>query len=551
MAVAPRYRFEQSSDTGHARKNNEDLVYGDEERGFFVVIDGMGGQAAGEEASRIALDRIRKRLERQTDSVEQRVREAIALANNAIFEASQKRDAWRGMGCVLTVAVIENRQVTIGHVGDSRLYKLRRGADGQLELKKLTHDHSPVGEREDSGEISEEEAMNHPRRNEVYRDVGSQPRDPHDEFFIEIVETPFEPESALLLCTDGLTDVVPSHEIKRIVEENVGDRSLTVRRLIEAANENSKDNVSIVFVEGERFAESMGLGGSRKRRARIQDPDMPTGQWASRVEEPRPWYRKSGALIAIGLLLGSALSVLLLQVAHLVWPSAPVQTGPREIVIGPDSPHSIAAALESAKPGDRVVLRPGEYREPIRLKDGIDVVAQTARTAAILPPQSGEPLPGAIADRGQHCRVIGLVVKGFPIGVSVSADSDIELDRVEVSGAETAAVEFRGASRGKLSRGYIHNNTGVGVWVRDNAALAMENNIFTANGVARTLPQPTIRITSSTPSALNGNRIDESGTPEAIWQSYPVDEPMLAANTIHGARGAKRHVRVLRLENRP
>jgi len=100
---------------------------------------------------------IRVRLERQTGTVEQRLREAITLANNAIFEAAQSRPDWKGMACVLTAAVIEDSVVTIGHVGDSRLYSIKRG-----RIVKITHDHSPVGEREDSGELTEAQAMQHP-----------------------------------------------------------------------------------------------------------------------------------------------------------------------------------------------------------------------------------------------------------------------------------------------------------------------------------------------------------------------------------------------------
>jgi serine/threonine protein phosphatase PrpC len=147
-------RSAQGSDIGRVRGNNEDLVYSDDRRGIYVVIDGMGGQAAGEHAARIALDRLRRRLERQTGTVEERIREAIALANNAVFEAAESRSEWRGMACVLTLAVVENGKATIGHVGDSRLYKIHRGT-----IRKLTHDHSPVGEREDSGELTEEQAM--------------------------------------------------------------------------------------------------------------------------------------------------------------------------------------------------------------------------------------------------------------------------------------------------------------------------------------------------------------------------------------------------------
>ncbi len=148
-------------------------VYCDDVRGIFLVVDGMGGHEAGEQAAEIAVERMRMRLERQTDSVEQRLREAIALANNSIYEAARKNPEWNGMACVLTAAVMEDGQVTVGHVGDSRLYRIKRG-----HIEKMTHDHSPVGEREDSGELSEAEAMQHPRRNEVYRDVGSEERTP-------------------------------------------------------------------------------------------------------------------------------------------------------------------------------------------------------------------------------------------------------------------------------------------------------------------------------------------------------------------------------------
>ena len=145
------------------------------------MVDGIGGQAAGEKAAQIAVNRVRARLERQTGTAEQRVREAIAMANNEILRAARGNPEWQGMACVLTVAVLDNGGAVMGHVGDSRLYKIRRG-----EIRKITHDHSPVGEREDNHEITEAEAMRHPRRNEVFRDVGSEEHAPDDADFIEI-----------------------------------------------------------------------------------------------------------------------------------------------------------------------------------------------------------------------------------------------------------------------------------------------------------------------------------------------------------------------------
>src|SRR5277367_104031 len=126
-AAAPRYLSAAVSDTGKVRDQNEDRILADDVRGCYAVIDGMGGHAAGEKAAEIALERLRARLERQTDSIEQRIREAITIANNAIYEASQSKPEWKGMACVLTVAVVEKGFATIGHVGDSRLYKLKLG----------------------------------------------------------------------------------------------------------------------------------------------------------------------------------------------------------------------------------------------------------------------------------------------------------------------------------------------------------------------------------------------------------------------------------------
>ena len=237
------------SDPGRVRRNNEDAWHADPDRGIFLVVDGIGGQAAGEKAAAIAVERLRARLERQTGTTEQRIREAITVANNEILRAARGNPEWEGMACVLTVAVLENGSAVVGHVGDSRLYQVRGG-----EIRKITHDHSPVGQREDSQEISEAEAMRHPRRNEVYRDVGSEEHTPDDPEWIEVQRIAFDPDSALLLCSDGLSDQVASGEIQRMVERNAGRPEEAVHDLIDAANRaGGKDNVTVVLVEGEQF----------------------------------------------------------------------------------------------------------------------------------------------------------------------------------------------------------------------------------------------------------------------------------------------------------
>ncbi|MGH9838625.1 MAG: PP2C family protein-serine/threonine phosphatase [Blastocatellia bacterium] len=236
------------SDTGLVRANNEDEFISDDQLGVYAVIDGVGGHAAGERAAAIAKEMLLLRLARQTGTIAERLREAIAVANNEIHEQSLRNLAWMGMACVLTVAVVAEGKATIGHVGDTRLYKLRQG-----RIEKLTPDHSPIGELEDEGSLAEVEAMRHPRRNEVYRDVGAEPHAPDDESFVEIIECTLEPEAALLLCSDGLSDLVKKEEIARIEARHRGRPDRIVEALIAAANQaGGKDNVTVVYVAERR-----------------------------------------------------------------------------------------------------------------------------------------------------------------------------------------------------------------------------------------------------------------------------------------------------------
>jgi len=337
--VKTNVRYAGASDPGRVRRNNEDAWYIDADRGIFLVVDGIGGQNAGEKAAAIALERIRARLERQTGGVEQRIREAIAVANNEILSAARSNPEWEGMACVLTVAVLDNGSAVVGHVGDSRLYQVGGG-----KIRKITHDHSPVGEREDSGELGEAEAMRHPRRNEVFRDVGSEEHSPDDANFIETQRIPFDPDSALVLCSDGLSDLVPAAAIRFAVERNARNPEAAVRELIAAANAaGGKDNVTVLVIEGPEF----------------------TG--AAPAAKPRSIYW-------IRLFLAWTLLALALVTMGVVWyRSQPVPVVPPAVLtVAPNGPYrTITAALAQARAGDTVRVMPGEYRERIALKAGV------------------------------------------------------------------------------------------------------------------------------------------------------------------------------------
>jgi PPM family protein phosphatase len=278
MGVTVGWRSGVASHPGLLRSKNEDRVFVDDSSGVFLVVDGMGGRAAGELAAHTAAEVIPKHLENSDGDIPERVRQAITTANNEIFRLAQERDECRGMACVLTLAVAHDDQITLGHVGDSRLYLAWNGT-----LRKLTSDHSPVGELEDRGELTELAAMEHPRRNEVFRDVGSRPRDAHDEEFIQIKSFPFRPGAAILLCTDGLSDMLTSAEISSIVERYSEDPAITARELVDAANQmGGKDNVSVVFVAGPEF---VGLESPPMLEARARHS-------VTQVREIKSWWRK-------------------------------------------------------------------------------------------------------------------------------------------------------------------------------------------------------------------------------------------------------------------
>ena len=301
MGETARWRSGVATDAGRMRADNQDRCYVDDERGVFLVVDGVGGHAAGEKAAETALAVIRAELEKAEGDTKDRIRRAITEANNEICKLAGADQAWQGMACVLTLAVANEDRVTVGHVGDSRLYLVWNGT-----LKKLTSDHSPVGEREDRGDLTEEEAMLHPRRHEVFRDVGSRLREPEDGEFIEIKEFRFRPEAAVLLCSDGLSDLLTSTEIREIIDRYHGDPAQTAGELVDAANAaGGRDNITAVFVAGHEFLgrNSAAMSEARERHAitRMRPGGSPEAGFSERLNR---LLTTRAAFLVYGFVLG-------------------------------------------------------------------------------------------------------------------------------------------------------------------------------------------------------------------------------------------------------
>jgi serine/threonine protein phosphatase PrpC len=245
-------QFYGITDTGKQRTNNEDTFIAQRAaKGSFViasVIDGVGGYSGGEVAAELAREAFLKLLSKLSGDVIAILTESFNQANEQILKNKREVEGHSQMACVATLALvdIDKNQFYYAHVGDTRLYLLR-----DQSLVKITQDHSFVGFLEDSGRITEEAAMTHPKRNEINKALGFEHQlDKND--YIETGQSPFLPGDMLLLCSDGLTDMVKKQDITDIL---ISHHSLKEKCifLVDAANQNGgRDNVTVVLVENDK-----------------------------------------------------------------------------------------------------------------------------------------------------------------------------------------------------------------------------------------------------------------------------------------------------------
>jgi serine/threonine protein phosphatase PrpC len=476
-----RVRAAAASDRGRIRDGNEDRVFVDVGRGIFAVVDGVGGHASGEVAATIAIDVIEQRLARTLWTPEQRVREAIALANNEILTQATQLPQHTGMTCVLTVALLGEGGLTIGHVGDTRLYKI----DG-AGMRKLTHDHSPIGEREDAGELSETEAMRHPRRNEVFRDVGSEFHEPGDEGFIEIVQAPFDADCALLLCSDGLTDMVSAAAIERVIRQHAGNPARVAEALVLAANEaGGRDNVSAVYVEGDSFARS--FVPAQTLESGPQDEVAPPMSTADRL---RRLALARGTWLVAGLLAGLALG---LAIAWTIASDEPVAIGPRTLRVGKEAGieyGSITQALIAASPQDTIQIEPGDYEEAIVVPAGVHLLARVPGSVTIAPPSAGADTVAVTFSEGTGSRISGLRIAGTPqrplgVGVRLLGDS-AQIDDVTIEANVGIGIDIVGQGATMVRGSRLTSITGLPVRIGPMAKPRFERDLFVRDSGGRT-----------------------------------------------------------------
>jgi len=261
MSLAQALQAASLTDPGRVRDHNEDCIESRPDIGLYVLADGMGGYNAGEVASGMATSLITdgiheawdpRNVERMSRDeakalAERLIREQIARANGAVFTTSQNNPECAGMGTTLVVTLFFDNFMTVAHIGDSRLYRLRGDA-----MEQVTRDHSLLQEQLDSGLITPEEAKLSQNKNLVTRALGI---DPTVEPEIHVHEA--QPDDLYLLCSGGLSDMVEDEEIRLTLITLKSNPSLTVQQLVQAANDNGgRDNISAMLI---RVAEPYGV----------------------------------------------------------------------------------------------------------------------------------------------------------------------------------------------------------------------------------------------------------------------------------------------------
>jgi serine/threonine protein phosphatase PrpC len=241
------------TDIGKLRKSNEDTFIAkpvcNDQLIAACVIDGVGGYSGGELAARLAREAIIDHLNIVSNDIINIMKGALAFANEKIFKEKQVSKKNEQMACVVTLALadVSNNKFYYAHVGDTRLYLLR-----DKTLVKVTRDHSIVGFLEETGRLSEEAAMHHPKRNEISKALGFEAQIGVKNDFIETGESPFLPGDTILLCSDGLTDMIGSSDITSLLNT---DNSLEAKSqaLIDAANDaGGTDNITVVLVHNDK-----------------------------------------------------------------------------------------------------------------------------------------------------------------------------------------------------------------------------------------------------------------------------------------------------------
>jgi serine/threonine protein phosphatase PrpC len=448
---------------GMRRTENEDTYtcrqLWSPDKALLVVVDGVGGYAGGKRAAAIARDAIDQYMQTPKGDTLTMLREAVIFANNRIAEERALDPKYGEMCCVLTAAVADAAAgaVYFVHVGDTRLYRYRKG-----ELQKLTRDHSFVGLREDAGEITEREAMNHPQRNQILREVGSTIHRIDDEDFMQYGKEELLPGDGLLLCSDGLTDMVTAKQIAAILATSAA-LNAKVNNIIALANEmGGHDNITVVLLKNNQAKQAAppATGAKVKKTVKtkpgttastpnsllsktIDKPDKPA---SANSEKTTPVKKQGGSNkwmrwnVLVMVLLAASTWFFFSQKNDLP-ASMPEQNNSVQRVSATDDttrkmPATIFSGQHAAPTGPDAVATPDTLR--LRATKNIVAVqryADSVGNAVLLLPAKEKvnhfaalEINKASGKAGDTLVIRNLRMKGFEVGIKVSIPVHVKLE---------------------------------------------------------------------------------------------------------------------------
>ncbi|ASU33889.1 PP2C family protein-serine/threonine phosphatase [Mucilaginibacter xinganensis] len=451
------------TDTGKVRQNNEDAFIARQstDNRFIIacVIDGVGGYAGGEIAARLAREAILQRLENSSGDVISMIIDCFELANERIIEEKHLNKEYAQMSCVSTLALVDiiNNQFYYAHVGDTRLYLLRDSS-----LVKISHDQSFVGFLEESGRLSEDEAMNHPKRNEINKALGFESHLGKNTDYIETGQSPFLSGDMLLLCSDGLTDMVGSADITGILTKSTSLKEKG-KQLIDAANNNGgRDNVTVVLVHNDKVARQHAAK-TVKREPVVTIEDNKTKvnsapETEKEIVSPKSRNGLIGLLSLLVLVFLASSIYLYLQLKN--QDTAAIKKQP--IIDSPQTPDpqelKLQQAINNVK-GKLLVLADTSYKNPIIITHAIEINKDTllikAKGKIVFKGESS--YKGSAFKLSEKCKNIvldSLNFTDFQTGVSL-INGSLELKNVRFSNVQQSVQNQLNFAGSKYVNGKI------------------------------------------------------------------------------------------------
>jgi len=467
--------FFGATDLGRQRQNNEDAFIAQQTSdGKYIVacvIDGVGGYSGGEIAAAIAHDVIIHNLNRMNGEVIPALTSALAAANEKIWEERQSTSAHSNMACVITLALVDigNNQFYFAHLGDTRLYLLRDGS-----LVKISHDHSFVGFLEDSGRLSETEAMNHPKRNEIDKALGFK-NDVTGPDYMETGQSPFLPGDMLLLCSDGLTDVIDKATITRILSRHDSLQIIGHELIGEANYAGGKDNITVVLVKNDKLQQQHTATKPAESAKIITPPPVvkkKTEPVKTKIFERKPVRTYKGTAILLLIIAIGLAAVCVWQYTN----NQTVITGQNSIpakdtTAKPKAPNRQEVKLQniiSQSKGRMLILADTLFKGPIIINQPIlidrDSLHIKAKGNIVIQCDSGFKQPAFIVSPKVKVVVLdSLTFQNFAVAVS-GHDQAVQLKNVRFINCDVPVENGYRFSPGKP----ISGNAGVAAFKTDS-----------------------------------------------------------------------------------